>query len=85
MQLIHTKKIYLDLYISLVTAMVIGRIVAGISRALIFASGEYSAAVWTTSFFVTALPGIVIQIVLLPSIVFALEAARLIPRRYPKK
>ena len=85
MQFVRTKNIYLDLYISLLTAMIIGRILAGVSRALIFSAGEYSMAVWTTSFFVTALPGIVIQIVLLPSIVFALEATRLIPRRYPKE
>ena len=85
MQIVHTKRLYADLYISLVTAMLIGRIIAGASRALIFAAGEYSLAIWTTSFFVAALPGIIIQIVLIPGIIIALEAARLIPRRYPKR
>ncbi|HBC91833.1 MAG TPA: hypothetical protein DCZ10_02735 [Pelotomaculum sp.] len=69
---------------SLVGGMLIGRIAAGISRALIFAAGSYSIAAWTTSYFVTALPGIAIQLVLLPSIVFALERARLVPMRYPQ-
>jgi len=84
MQVVHTKKLYVDLYISLVVAMIIGRILAGVSRALIFAAGEYSMAVWTTTFFVTALPGVIIQILLIPSVVVALETARLIPRRYPR-
>ncbi len=84
MSLVHTREIYTDLYISLIGGMLIGRIVAGLSRALIFAGGSYSMAAWATSYFATALPGIVIQLVLLPSIVFALERARLIPMRYPQ-
>lgn len=85
MQIIHTKKIYVDLYTSLVAALIMGRLVAGVSKALIFAAGNYSIALWTTSYFVTALPGIIIQLVLIPSIVFALEKARVIPMRYPKE
>jgi len=84
MLIVHTKSTYADLYISLIVAMLCGRVIAGVCRALIFAPGEYSIAAWVGSYFVTALPGIVIQIVLLPSIVFALMKARLIPERYPK-
>ncbi len=82
-QVVHTKNTYADLYISLVGAMLTGRIVAGLARALIFAGGSYSMAAWAGGYFVTALPGIVIQLVLLPSIVFALMKAGLIPARYP--
>ncbi len=85
MSCVRTRKVYADLYFSLLVAMLAGRIVAGMARALIFAAGSYSMAAWTTSYFVTSLPGIAIQIVLLPSIVFALERARLIPARYPKE
>lgn len=85
MQFVRTKNTFADLYISLVGAMLCGRIVAGAARALIFAAGEYSLAAWTASYFVTALPGLVIQLVLLPAIVFALMKARLIPARYPAK
>ncbi|MBO7389319.1 MAG: ECF transporter S component [Oscillospiraceae bacterium] len=84
MGLVKTKNTYADLYISLIGAMLCGRIIAGILQALIFSAGNYSVAAWTTSYFVTALPGIIIQIVLLPSIVFALMKAKLIPERYPK-
>lgn len=83
-QLIRTKSSYADLYISLIGAMLIGRIVAGICRALIFSAGDYSIAAWASGYFITSLPGIIIQIVLLPSIVFALMKAGLIPERYPK-
>jgi thiamine transporter ThiT len=84
MQIIRTKKVYVDLYASLIIAMLSGRIVAGLARALIFARGNFTMAAWTTSYFVTGLPGIIIQLVLIPSIVYALMQARLIPMRYPK-
>ena len=83
MQLVHTGKLYPDLYISLVTALLGGRIAAGVSRALIFAPGSYSLGAWAAGYFITAWPGLLIQLALIPSIVFALEKARLIPMRYP--
>ncbi len=79
---IKTKNLYADLYISLLVAMLGGRIIAGAAKALIFAGGNYSIMAWVTSYFITAWPGIVIQIVIIPAIVFALEKARLIPKRY---
>ena len=84
MRVVRTKRLLADLYISLVVALLAGRIVAGASRALIFAPGSYSMAAWATSYFVTALPGLLIQLEVLPAIAFALEKARLIPARYPK-
>lgn len=84
MTLVHTKKVYADLYISLLTAMLLGRAAAGAANALLFSAGKYSLSVWITSYFVTSLPGILIQIALLPTIVFALMKARLIPERYSK-
>lgn len=81
--LVHTKKLYADLYISLVVALIAGRIVAGVARALIFAAGRYSMAAWITSYFVTSWPGLVIQLIFIPAIVVALMKARLIPERYP--
>ncbi|MBQ8640044.1 MAG: ECF transporter S component [Lachnospiraceae bacterium] len=85
MQLVHTGKIYADLYISLIISQLAGRIVAGIANALIFSVGSYSIAAWAGGYFITAWPGLVIQLLLLPTIVFALERARLIPVRYPKQ
>ncbi len=74
--LVHTKHRMATLYISLVGAQIAGRIVAGAAKALIFSVGEYGFAMWATGYFVTGLPGIVIQLALLPAIVLALEKAR---------
>lgn len=75
--LVRTKSQIANVYISLVGAMLIGRVVYGVVNALIFRAGEYSMAMWLTASFVTALPGIIIQLVLLPLVVLALRKAKL--------
>lgn len=82
MQAVHTKKLYADLYISQITAMLLGRILSGVCKALIFAPATFTVAAWATTSFVTGLPGIVIQLVLLPTLVVALTKARLLRVRY---
>lgn len=78
-KVIHTKKLYLNLYISLIVAMLTGRIFAGMAQALIFARGTYALNAWTTAYFVTGFPGIILQLAIIPSLVFALSKARLVP------
>lgn len=85
MQVIRTRHLYADLYLSLILAMLAGRVVAGTARALFFAAGSYSMGLWIGSYFVTSLPGTVLQLVLIPSIVYALMKSRLIPCRYPMR
>lgn len=82
MKFVHTKKSVLDLYISLAGALVIGRVIAGIVKALIFARGEITIASWATAYFVTCLPGIIMQIILVPVVFATLTKANLIPSRY---
>lgn len=84
MQFVKTKSTYADLYISLVTALILGRIVSGAAKALIFNVGKYSIKMWVTGSFITALPGLIIQLVLIPTVVYALMHARVIPTRYGK-
>lgn len=84
MRFVRTKNTYADLYISLIAALLCGRVVAGLMQALIFARGAYSMTAWVSSYVVTSWPGTLIQLVLLPSVVFALMKAHLIPERYPK-
>lgn len=83
MKYLRTGKTVADVLISLVAAMLAGRAAMGALNALIFRAGAYSFAVWFTSLFATALPGIVIQIALIPILIFALERAKVLPRRYP--
>ncbi len=84
MRFIRTKNTYADLYISLIAALLCGRVVAGLLQALIFSKGAYSMTAWVSGYVVTSWPGTLIQLVLLPSVVFALMKAHLIPERYPK-
>ena len=81
LKVVRTGKTYGDLYIALVTAMVAGRVLSGIAKALIFMPG-ISMTAWVTASFVTALPGIAIQLVFLPGVVCTLMKARVIPARY---
>jgi niacin transporter len=70
--------LYAKTYGSLIGAMLIGRVVFGAVNALIFNVGEYTLHMWLTAAFVTALPGIVIQVMAIPSIVIALQKEKLI-------
>ncbi len=81
MRYVRTKCSVTDLYISLISAMVLGRVVAGLSNSLIFAPGTPAFA-WVTTSLVAGIPGIVIQLVLMPIVIFALTKARLLPKRY---
>ncbi len=83
LRFVRTKHTYADLYIALVVAMIAGRVVSGIAKALIFSPGMAMSA-WITASFITALPGIVIQLVFLPSVVLTLMKAKVIPQRYTK-
>ena len=59
--------------------MLCGRVVAGLAKAFIFNPGNYGIKAWVTGSFVTALPGIIIQLILIPVIMLALERAKLVP------
>lgn len=80
---VRTGSTYADLYVSMVSAMLAGRVLSGMAKALIFAPGT-SFAAWAAASFVTAMPGIVIQLALIPTVVFALMKAGVIPQRYLK-
>ena len=83
MRYVRTKYAVADLYISLISAMALGRIVAGFAKALIFTPGTPAFA-WVTTSLVSGIPGIVLQLVLMPLVILALTKARLLPIRDPK-
>ena len=79
-RLLHKKT--LSIYISLIAAMLIGRVVWGlvsIPLYAMFTDRTFALAAFWAGGFINAWPGIVLQIVLVPVIVFALEKAKLIP------
>ena len=73
--LIGIRKRSAAVIISLLIAMLFGRITAGCARAFIFARGSYSLPMWISSYFVSCLPAIVMQLVLIPVIAAALDKA----------
>lgn len=78
---VHTRNTYADLYAALCAAIVCGRVVAGIASVFFYTNGSYSIGLWVSTYVLTSWPGTVIQLIFVPTIVFALMKARLIPRR----
>lgn len=68
-----------SIYVALIAAMVGGRIVWGIIRyAMLFSGTGLTWQMFISSVLIGSLPGIILQIVLVPLLVMALERARLI-------
>ena len=80
MRYVRVKNGLAGLYIALVGAMLAGRLVGGALNALIFRAGSYSMQLWLATSLFTALPGIVIQIILIPAIILALQKAKVLNR-----
>ncbi len=84
MNRLHTNHLWADLYIALGTSMILGRVVGGIAKALLYlGTGEaYSLSLWVSAYFVSAVPAIVCHLILVPALYAVLERSRLIPSRY---
>lgn len=68
-----------NIYVSLIAAMICGRIVWGVVMLALTLGGaaEFSWAAFVAGAFVNAIPGIILHIVLIPVIVIALRKAKL--------
>ena len=87
MKFVRTGKLTADLYVSMGVAMVLGRVVGGIAKALFYmgTGTAFSLSMWASAYFVSTLPGIVCHLILVPVLVIALTRAKLIPARYESK
>lgn len=79
---IRTGRTVLDIYLALIPAMLLGRIVGGTARALFYLSGGYSLSLWASAYFVESFPAIILHLTLVPVLTFVLMRAKLTPRRY---
>ena len=62
------------IYTALISAMLCGRVVWGIVMALItMGSGSFTIAVFIAGAFTNAIPGIILQLVAIPAILFAIK------------
>ena len=76
-RIIKTKYKPLNFYLSLIAAMLIGRAVSGFVNGVIISLGSYTFQAWLTASFALSLPGIVIQLLLIPQLLYALEKSGL--------
>ncbi|MFI3207140.1 MAG: ECF transporter S component, partial [Clostridia bacterium] len=72
----------ISIFISLISAMIAGRLVWGLASMIIY--GIQGTSVFTISIFIsgallTAIPGIILQLVLIPSIILILQRAKVLP------
>jgi 2-polyprenyl-3-methyl-5-hydroxy-6-metoxy-1,4-benzoquinol methylase/thiamine transporter ThiT len=76
---IKTHHLYLDITLSLFSAMLIGRIAGGFTNWAIYSSSgkAYSFALWATTYFVSSWPGILLQVVAVPLLLIALIKSHL--------
>ena len=71
-------------YATLVIAMLAGRVVSGLANVVLYglgaAEGAYTVQMFLAAHFLTAWPGIVLHLVLVPLLVFALQRAEIIEK-----
>jgi niacin transporter len=78
MRYARIESAFAKVYVSLIGAMLFGRVFYGALNSFVFSAGSYSMQVWLAAAFITALPGVAIQITVIPAIVAVLRKAKLI-------
>lgn len=66
-----------DIYKALISSMVLGRLVGGIVQVILL-GGNYSINMFVTAYFIKTLPGVILQLVLIPLVIVALRKSPLI-------
>lgn len=72
-KIVNVKNEVVKNYIVLILSMLIGRLTYGLTNSLLFKVGDYSLQLWIGSAFITSLPGIIIQLLLIPIIIKAVK------------
>lgn len=72
-KMLPKKPVYI--YISLICSMLAGRIVWGVARVILYGLGksEFGWAAFMSGAFINAIPGIIVQIVLIPILIMAIK------------
>ena len=71
----------MDIYISMISAMILGRTAAGLVNALVFSTAPFA---WITTSLLIGIPGLCIQLVLIPLLMYILTRAKVLPARCQK-
>ena len=77
--IIFKKKNLVTIYASLILSMLIGRVIKGVVSAFLYGTADnpYTFSAFITGTFVEAVPGIILQLILIPAILLALKRAKL--------
>ena len=80
-RILPRKKLYI--YCSLLTAMLVGRIIWGIAMVVILgiSGGVFTFAAFIAGAFINAIPGIAVQLVLVPILVMILDNPKIMKKR----
>ncbi len=74
------RKFNLNIYLALIGSMLVGRLVSGIASTFLFglAGKAYGFQLFLMGAFVTGLPGIIVQLLIIPFLILALEKSNAI-------
>ena len=77
------KQNLLTIYISLISAMIAGRLVWGMMQAILLGSTgtPFTFRLFLAGALLQAVPGILLQLILIPSVIFTLHKTHLLPFR----
>lgn len=77
----------ISLYRCLLISMLAGRAVWGVAQTILLGFGEspFSFAAFISGAFLNAIPGIILQLILIPAIMLALDKTHLVPMKRKKK
>ena len=67
------RKLKKNIYLSLILSMLLGRVVWGIASAAIYGISEFGLSAFIAGGFVNAVPGIILQLILIPILVKVLK------------
>ncbi|MCD8098373.1 MAG: ECF transporter S component [Lachnospiraceae bacterium] len=73
------------LYRCMVAAMLGGRIVWGVVMAMLLGWGNFTFAMFLAGAFLEAIPGIVLQLIIIPAVMLTLDKTHLVSFRKPKQ
>ncbi len=81
------KQNILTVYYSIIAAMIAGRLVWGAAQATFLGIGgkPFTLSAFLSGALLNAIPGIIIQLILIPAVLFALDRSGLVPFKRPEK
>ena len=78
------RNLKLNLFVSLILSMIAGRIAGGLLTGFILGFSNYSFSVFFNSYFVVNLPGVILNLIVVPLLVIAIEKSKVLKKEIVK-